>query len=124
MRNNTIRVALALMAFFVVVQWSRPALADSTITGTVGEIGMINPGIFQQGQAALRFKLTDLNQTKACAYMATGAGYAWFVNNPSGGYPADLFYRETYAMLLLSKKGATISCNLDAQCHVKDCTLP
>lgn len=118
MLNNTVRVALALMAFFVVGQWSRPALADSTITGTVGEIGMVDNNVGKN----IRFKLTDLNQTKACPDLGKGTGYAWFQN--ANVTAADAYYRETYAMLLVSKKGATISCNLDQSCHVRDCTLP
>lgn len=117
MRNGTLRAALALMAFFVVVEWSRPAAADVTITGTVGEIGVL----WINGNSAwFRFKLTDANQTAACVDPGHGGTkYAYFT-------AYDGVNKEWYAMLLVSKKGAQINCTLDnaTSCRVKSCTLP
>ena len=72
MRSNTIRMALASLAFLFALQWSRPARADVTITGTVGEIGIV-----QFNSLTFRFKLADANQTKACVNPFV-PGYAWF----------------------------------------------
>ena len=114
MSTRTIRLTLALMALLVVLLLPRPAAADVTISGTVGEI------VAQKNNAAnavIRFKLTDLNQTKTCT---TYAGYAWFYA------VTDILWREWYSMLLVSKKGAPITCVLDdnMNCRVKECGLP
>ena len=114
MSTRTIRPALALVTLLVVLHLPRPAAADVTISGTVGEIVAQK---INGGSSIFRFKLTDLNQTKTCT---TYAGYAWF--------PAvtEILWREWYAMLLVSKKGAPISCVLDTNtgCRVQECGLP
>lgn len=113
------RFGLAMIALLAIVQWSRPARADVTITGTVGEIGLVDKRASGNpiGNSFVRFKLTNLAVTQACLQVA---GYAWFVYG-------DAFYREWYAALLVSKKGSTISCALsdnNNQCLVSSCTLP
>ena len=121
MSTRTIRPALALMTLLVVLHLPRPAAADVTISGTVGEI------VAQKVSTSnwiFRFKLTDLNQTKTCT---TFAGYAFFVAATDGTYNSlDLLWREWYSMLLVSKKGAPISCVLENNtiCRVKECGLP
>lgn len=114
MRKSAIRVVLALTTFLFAVQWSRPALADVTISGTVGEIGVMSDS------GRIRFKFTDLAQTKTCNPGNPGlGGYAWIST-------VDALYRETYAALLVSKKGAMLSCavNDNNTCHISSCTLP
>jgi hypothetical protein len=131
MRIGSIRMALALATFISILQWSRPASADVTITGTVGEIGIVNynPGNGARAEV-IRFKYTDLNQTKTCTgdvNFNTGTGYAWFVgpSNQNNNNP-DPQTREWYAALLVSKKGATLICTIDTNtyCHITSCTLP
>ena len=128
MSTRTIRLAIAFTAFLLALQWSRPAAADVTISGTVGEIGVGTywARVYSQTTTLVRVKLTDVNQTKTC----TGGdptvpnnnvppGYAIFRLSEGGG-------REWYSMLLVSKKGAPIVCILDnnVSCVVKDCVLP
>jgi len=143
MRTTTIRSLLALAAFVFLIQWSKPAAADVTITGTVGEIGILpvtcigTPNQNCVSNASLfRFKLTDATQTATCTDQANpriGATtkYAYFLGLPSFGggsvhVPVDYSYREWYSALLVSKKGAPIVCTLaDASnCRVTSCTLP
>ncbi len=120
---SKIRMALAMAAFCVLFGVAGSARADVTITGTVGEVSAGNwqAGPNQTTQNWVRFKLTDLNQTKTCtggAFSNIGSGYAIF---GAGG-----LYREWFAMLLVSKKGATIVCSLtdSVNCVVNYCTLP
>lgn len=139
MRTTTLRLLFALTTFLFVTQWSKPAMADVTITGTVGEIGVMAPIAVpgtNRTASPIRFKLTDPNQTKTCAQVNApnvGAAYAWFWGqgqnnqlNPPGPFVEDLSFREWYTALLVSKKGATIICTItDAVgCHVTSCTLP
>ncbi len=122
------RTALALLATFAALSLSRAAFADVTITGTVGEIGIM-PNLQNGNQTYIRFKLTDLNQTKTCNNQGPAVPtYAWFYGanvSPASGLN-DPNYHEWYAALLLSKKGAPISCTIDSNtnCHVTSCTLP
>src|SRR6185369_6092639 len=95
---RALRFAIALAAFAATLHLSRTAFADVTITGTVGELSISSP--FQ----VIRFKLTDLNQTKTCNYNGQ-TGYAVITANA-------IFYREYYAMLLVSKKDAPITCTV------------
>ena len=130
MRNATIRLMLTLTAFLVILQWSRPANADVTITGTVGEIGVMS------ALSIIRFKLTDATQTATCTdsfqdnnnqpVAGSTAKYAWFFDVPTGTNLADAAAREWFAALLVSKKGAPITCTVvsNTDCHVTGCTLP
>lgn len=128
MPTTTIRLLLALTAFLLVTEWSGMARADVTISGTVGEIG-IQPNAGGATCPVLRFKLTDATQTATCVEQGNGAGnkYAYFYNNNStcGGFDSN-YAREWYAALLVSKKGAPISCTVTSatNCHVTSCTLP
>ena len=124
MYTRTLRPTLALIAFFVVLHASRPAAADVTISGTVAEIGLGRYTAQNNGLVDnyVRFKLTDANQTKTC----TGGGGSTL---PAGYATFDIIAqmgREWYSMLLLSKKGAPITCILTdgIVCLVKDCALP
>ena len=139
--GKAMRMMMATAAFLFVAQWSRPAAADVTITGTVGEIGTKyfypQSYLYQGGQTPghlIRFKLTDATQTATCTDsvtdtnfkpVASTAKYAWFwdtVTNSS----QDGAAKEWYAMLLVSKKGAPIVCTVqDANnCKITSCTLP
>ena len=117
MRHHALRLAFALFALALATGWSRPAWADATITGTVGEVGA---GAFN-GNAAVRFKFTDANQTATCTdQLGLGATLKYaFVTN------ADLGYREIYALVLVSKKGASMTCSVrgNTDCRVNYCTL-
>jgi hypothetical protein len=120
MRASSIRPLLVLTAFAIALQWSGPAFAD--FTGTVGEITLVSSNGAQYSY--IRFKLTDPAQTATCAAYSqpnsyvVPAGYAFFDST-------SIFYRELYAMLLVSKKGAPISCTANATvCMVTSCTLP
>ena len=128
MSTRTIRLAIAFTAFLLALQWSRPAAADVTISGTVGEIGVgaFYARVYNTTTTMIRFKLTDVNQTKTCTggdppipNVNVPPGYAIFKPGDPGG-------REWYSMLLVSKKGAPIVCILDnnVSCVVKDCVLP
>ncbi len=118
---------LAVVLFLIVASWSSRALADATITGTVGEIGE-GPYSFDGNapQSIIRFKMTDPNQTKLCSpgNGNTLVGYAWFIAGWNNNNAAS-FWREWYASLLVSKKGAPISCTVDSNthCQVTSCTL-
>ncbi len=119
---------LGVGLFLFVASWSTRALADVTITGTVGEIGAGTMILYGSSYTMVRFKLTDQNQTKLCAPNTNTdgklTGYAWFYAQPVNSN--DPLWHEWYSMLLLSKKGATINCTIDANtnCHVTMCTLP
>ena len=120
---RTIGRLLALASFLLAATASRPAWADTTLTGTVGEIGTY-PGIASVGDV-VRFKFTDLNQTAACidpGGSGTLVGYAFVSTNFA-------FFKEVFAMLLVSKKGATLNCVIGGTpanngCGIKNCTLP
>ena len=125
--HKTMKTVLALFAFVLCLHWSRRAAADVTITGTVVEIGV---GISPNGnnlQNVIRFKFSDANQTKSCSTTINGtvigAGYAYFFAYNGGN--GDFLYREWYAALLVSKKGATLTCTVTSttDCHVTSCTL-
>src|SRR5438128_1643736 len=100
---DKIRTILTLTVLALGLAWSRPALADITITGTVGEIGILSTLA-----NVIRFKLTDLNQTATCTDQFGGGTtlkYAYFTQNAP-------LYREWYAAILYSKKGAPITCTV------------
>lgn len=124
MRTRTLGTRLALTAFLFILQGAGAASADVTITGTVGEIGILP--INNSASAFIRFKMTDLTQTKTCQGGANNLplanGYAWFYDFANQGSPA---YREWYAALLVSKKGSPISCTINdnATCQITSCTL-
>ena len=132
MGKSTIRVMMALAAFLVLCQWSRPARADVTITGTVGEIGLVKGSNGACGNLVgiIRFKFTDPNQTATCLDQnGSGAKYAYYWLNQgqcSVGVVDNILYKEVYAALLFSKKGATLTCTVvdNTNCHVTSCTLP
>ncbi len=97
-------------------------MADVTITGTVGELGIQPQGQFSYPY--IRFKMTDPNQTKTCTSVP---GYAFIIEFAGQNCQAgDCAYKELYAMLLVSKKGAPITCTVDTNtsCHITSCTLP
>lgn len=125
---RTTRILLALAAFALSLQWSKPAFADVTITGTVGEVAAIGKATLFCGSVSIvRFKLTDQNQTTTCTdqgVAGTTAKYSYFV--VQGGCIADALAKEWYAMLLYSKKGAPITCTIvsGTDCRVTSCTLP
>ena len=133
--NGKLRAILATMAFALCIHWSSRAKADVTITGIVGEIGMVGTAPSSCPVVPIiRFKFTDPNQTKTCSGVvcsssngsgSVGAGYAFFRPDGSAGI-AEQMYREIYAALLVSKRGATISCTVDSttNCHITSCTLP
>lgn len=128
---RTPRILLALAAFLLALQWSKPALADITITGTVAEIGTISRVIAcgVGNNWIIRFKLTDANQTTTCADQTNGTGaltkYAYIVSNGNGCGGTDFYWKEWFTMLLYSKKGAPITCTVvdNTNCHVTNCTL-
>ena len=109
--RTSIRLALALTTLVAVLCASRPALATDTLTGTVGEIGILTD------IQVIRFNFTDATQTAGCVSQPK---YAIVPNGLA-------FYREIYAALLVSKKGANLSCAVDnknSSCQVVSCTLP
>ena len=63
MGTKMIRIALALLTFVITIQWSRPAWADVTINGTVGELGVVYNGF---NSYFVRFKFTNVNTTAGC----------------------------------------------------------
>ncbi len=111
---------IAAIVFLVVAHWSNRAVADVTIQGTVGEVGVV-----LNGNVFLRLKFTDLNQTKTCNG-AAGAGYAWLYATSGCNNQVDCFYKDIYAMALVSKKGTPMSCTIDVNtnCRITGCTLP
>ncbi len=128
MRHSRTHTTFAVIAFLFALQWTSAARADVTITGTVGEIGAI--ANLPNSNSMIRFKLTDATQTQTCngstqaGSQNVGMGYAWFYG--ATGYASDSLSHEWYAILLVSKKGASISCTIDTStnCHVTSCTLP
>ncbi len=134
MHQRFTRLALTAVAFLVLVAASRPAFADVTITGTVGEIGVLPPIAWVFGGGAysvFRFKFTDANQTATCLdqsqqKVGTTTKYAYFRGTDIVSNIADIPYREWYAALLVSKKGAVLTCTIkdNQDCHVTSCTLP
>lgn len=132
---RTTRILLALAAFVLSLQWSKPAFADVTITGTVGEVGAVSTRMGQQGcgnpaASIVRFKLTDVNQTATCADQTNNMSgattkYAYFIITANCAV-TDGAAREWYAALLYSKKGAPITCTMTSgtDCHITSCTLP
>ena len=127
MRSVT-RGLVAFGVFLLCASAPGSARADSTITGTVGEMGIVNGNQYQVSLIFFRFKLTDVSQTKSCTgagySSGIGPGYAYF-SNQSQNQTTDIVYHELYAMLLLSKKGATINCTINntTECHITGCTL-
>src|SRR5438477_5724178 len=86
-----IRHALALAAVVLALAWARPAQAQVTITGVVGEVAAFAnaPGM----GAVIRFKLTDAAQTAACADVQNGGvilKYAFMFPNVN----TDVLYKE------------------------------
>ena len=134
MRSKMTQMMVALV---LVMGWSGVASADVTITGTVGEIGIMPYTAFgNQGGAGtftfIRFKLTDATQTATCADQTSNKNggttkYAYFygTNGNIQSNPGDTWYKEWYAALLVSKKGATITCTVldNMNCRVTSCTL-
>src|SRR5690349_7190548 len=111
MRAKTTRMTLAVTALVLVLQWPSAAWAYD-ISGVVGQIGVTTSNL----RLFIQFKLTDANQTAACVNGGP-AGYAYV--------SASAIVKEIYAMLLVSKKGAQITCTLmnNTTCDVTQCTL-
>ena len=119
------RWSLPLLVTVALLAWSPLALADVTLTGTVTELGAMKD---EGGIYRIRFKL-DNKQTDNCLTQGQGNGYAWFwaCNNSNClSWQFDNQFREWYSMLLLGKKGATVSVTVTDStnnCHVTSCSL-
>lgn len=118
--RRTIQMAIAL---FPLLALPRLAVAD-TLTGTIGALGA---GLSPNGAHYAWFKFTDAALTKGCTNVSAKvpAEYAYlYLGN--GNAPTSTSSKEIYALLLVSKKGAPITCvtGSKTECSVTSCELP